>query len=170
MLGEEALLPRDPAPHAPFDLIRNPPWHRGEDLRAGVVGGLEQAWHDTETVVADRGRFRFQPHVPGVRHSKGLPPGALLAFDGEFHQVLPLLFVDLIQVAQLANVPRAGAALARLKSAHLGRTDHEALGDLLGCPALTDPECPQQGPKLAAADCWAATCGRHSSHAPLYGR
>ena len=41
---------------------------------------------------------------------------------------------------------------------------------MLGCPAFPGPERPEQGTEFSAADCWAATCGRHSSHAPFYGR
>src|SRR5215475_11702519 len=157
MVGEEVLLPCYSSLYALLDDPRYPLWYRRADDRAGIVGSLEQAGYGSEAVVADPFRCRFQPRVPGDRLAEGLPPGSLLAFTGEFHEMFALRVIDLIQLTQVADVPRAGAALARLKSAHLGRTDHEALGDLFGCPALPDPECPEQRSKLATADRWAAT-------------
>ncbi len=66
-----------------------------------------------------------------------LPPGSLFPLARQVDEVLSLLAFDAVEVAEVADVPLADAALAGFLAADLGGTDQEALGDCLGGPALS---------------------------------
>ena len=100
---------------------------------------------------------------------RGCHQARCLPSAGELYEMLTLLVVDFVQVAQVSDVPGAGATLACFQAAELGRADQQAFGHLLGGPALPVPERLEQRSELPAADDW-ASCVVHFSPAPSYGR
>ena len=141
--GRRRLRPgQDRLPDQPdLDSLLN---HRWAELRHGllmddarVVRYLKQPRKHSRFIITDpRGRS-FQTHKSLIGQAVRLPPRLRPAFFGQPSQVLTLSGIYLVQIAQVANVPRAGAAMAGLQPGHLRRRAKQALCHLLdGHPGL----------------------------------
>src|SRR5579875_1065270 len=118
----EHLLPA----HPDLDELLDP--FGREVLETGLVHRLRVTWRLEQPVdnggaeIADRHRGFLEPHIRREVELERLPPSLLLAFGREPGQVFALRWIgDLVQVAQIADVPCGGTALVGLHAAYLGR-------------------------------------------------
>lgn len=103
----------------------------------------------------------------------GRPSGShqapLLTLAGEFQEPPALLVIHAVQVAQVVDVPRVGAAVARFEAAHLRRAELQPFSDLLSRPAALSSELLEQRPEFSAPDgrTSASRCVHFSPTPPL---
>src|SRR5262249_40690045 len=97
--------------------LRAEPGHGSLMHRPGVFGGLEQSWEHPRVEMANRCCLCLEADIGGVRKVIRLPPRLLLAFPGEGGQIItPCGVGHLVDVAQIAYVPQAGATVTRLEA------------------------------------------------------
>ena len=117
----EQRLPGEPCIYPLLQFMCAERGYLGLQQGTGVRLSLQQARNRPGLIDADRCGFGFQPDEGRIRQVVVLPPAALFSLPGKFRQARALRWIrDVIKVAQVANVPRAGAALPGLDTAELG--------------------------------------------------
>ena len=125
--------------------------------RTGILFGLKQTRNNRGLEGSDRGCFRLQPNIGGVRQIVRLPPALLLPLASKIHHAPALRLVsNVVQLTQVTYVTERGNTVAGFHTAQLAHGEQESLGGLLDGEAFSQPEPAQQGAQFAAANRGAA--------------